>query len=62
MSSGLVCNYLVILQAALHFYNELNVLAGESHQLTVAGSQSNILKEMQCIYLTLKTHMYVYNS
>lgn len=46
MSSGCVCNYLVVLQAALRFCDELNVLAGESHQLTVACSQSYILKGM----------------
>lgn len=41
------CNYLIVLQAALCFYDEFNVLAGESHQLTVAGSQIDVLKEIQ---------------
>lgn len=41
------CNYLIILQATLCFHDEFNVLSGESHQLTVAGSQIDILKEMQ---------------
>lgn len=43
----IVCVYLIILQAALCFHDEFNVLAGESHQLTVTGSQGDILKEMQ---------------
>lgn len=42
-SSECVCNYLLILQAALCFYDELDVLAGESHQFAVAGPQSNVL-------------------
>lgn len=41
------CNYLIVLQAALCFRDEFNVLSGESHQLTVAGSQVDILKGMQ---------------
>lgn len=46
-------NYLVILQAALRLCHELNVLAGESHQLTVAGSQSDVLKKQECTYLEI---------
>lgn len=42
-----VCNYLLVLQAALCFSDELDILAGESHQLTVASPQSNILKRTQ---------------
>lgn len=38
------CDYLIVLQAALCLRDELDVLAGESHQLTVAGSQINILE------------------
>lgn len=45
-------DYLFILQTALRLDDELDVLAGESHQLAVACPQINVL---QCMitYMTL---------